>query len=627
MLLTTVVVAVALGIAAQVVAERFQLPAILPLLALGVLCGPSGLHWFSPASLEDSLMVLVHLGVAIILFEGGLSVNPRRLARVSGPVWSLVSVGAGVTAGLAAWLAHGLIGLPWPSAVLFGAVMTVTGPTVITPLVRHMIAPQPLKTILTSEGLITDSVGAVLAYIVLQWIERASTPLGVLGGTIAELVATGALLGFAAGSLGKFVIRRRLVTGDLSNLVVFALVLSCYMIAEHQAAQSGILAVVVMGFTMSAAELPDVAPLRAFKGQLTTLFISVLFILLAGQLDLTVIADLGWRGVAVVAGVIFVARPLAVLASAWHRQLGFRERVVLALTAPRGIVAAAVASLASRDLVRSGIAGGPALEGVVYLAILATGLWATLMSLTLPVALGYTRDPSRRKVLLVGANPLTVLLARLLAQHGRSSLTLDDSSWRLDPLRRAGFQVVHGDAREAETYENAGVERDTAVVAATTNDELNLLVAQKVHDEFGVENPVIALQEPPEELGRRSRAWLDLLGGRAARLPLWLDRIENGRAQLRRLDPHHEAAVMTLREVERELPHDVLRLLSWVGGEPTFRTPPDGAPAWEGLLLLVDGGRASELLGPLTEAVDVPIAVDGGGEGFELGDRPDSQPS
>jgi NhaP-type Na+/H+ or K+/H+ antiporter len=610
MILATVVVAVGLGIAAQVVAERFQLPAILPLLILGVLCGPAGLRWFDPASLEGSFMALVHLGVALILFEGGLSINPRRLARVSGPVWSLVSVGAAITAGSAAWLGHGLIGLQWPTAMLFGAVMIVTGPTVITPLVRHMIAPPLLKTVLISEGLITDALGAILAYVVLEWIERAGVPWGAVAGTIAELAATGALLGFAAGSLGKFVVRRRLVSSDLSNLVVLALVLGCYMAAEHEAAQSGILAVVVMGLTMGAAELPDVTPLKAFKGQLTTLFISVLFILLAGQLDLTPIADLGWRGVAVVAALIVVVRPLAVLASAWQRQLGVRERIVLAMTAPRGIVAAAVASLASRDLERGGFAGGHALEGIVYLTILVTGVWATVMSLGLPGLLGYTRDPSRRKVVLIGANPLTELIARLLAQHDRASVTVDDSSWRLDPLRRAGFGVVHGDAREAETYERAGVERDTTVVAATTNDELNLLVAQKVHDEFGVESPIIALQAPPEDLGRRSRAWLDLLGGRAAPLPRWFDRIKGGKARLRTLDPHDEEATSTLGEVERELPHHVLRLLSWVGGEPTFRTPAEGAPNWDRLVLLADEGRASELLAPLTEEIDVGVADD-----------------
>lgn len=610
MIVTTVVVAIALGIAAQVFAERFQLPAILPLLALGVLCGPSGMGWFAPASLGDSLEMLIHLGVAVILFEGGLSINPRRLAQVSGAVWSLVSVGVAITGVAASWLAHDIIGLPWSTAMLFGAIMTVTGPTVVTPLLRHMIAPRTVKTVLTSEGLITDPVGAVLAYVVLQFLQRSGSTWGAFAGELAELAITGAVLGFVGGSLVTFVLRRRWVSSELSNLVVLAVLMVTYLVAEHQAEQSGILAVVVMGFTVGAAELPDVAPLRAFKGQLTTLFISVLFILLSGQLDLSAVAQLGWSGVAVVAALIFVVRPVAVVASVWQKALGVKERLVLAMTAPRGIVAAAVASLASRELQRAGVAGGPALEGIVYLAILATGVWATLMAVTLPWVLGYSSDPSRRRVVLVGANPLTEILASLLAEGGRHTVTVDDSSWRLDNFRRAGFDVVTGDARETETYERAEVERDTTVLAATTNDELNLLVAQKVRDEFGIEHPMAVLQEPPEELGRRSRAWLDLLGGRGVRLPRWLDRIRNGTAQLFELDPGDEKAVATLREVERELPDRIVRLLAWSDEEPILRVPTGAVRDWDKLVLLVDRGRALELLSPVTRPCCVKLAED-----------------
>ncbi len=599
MILTTLVVAISLGIAAQVVAERFQLPAILPLLLLGILCGPSGLRWFEPSSLDGLLAVLVELGVAVILFEGALSANRKRMASVGVSVWNLVTLGVAVTGAGAAWLAHTLAAMPWPTAALFGAIMTVTGPTVIGPLLRHMVAPRKLKTLLLAEGLITDAIGAVLAYLVLQWILRASVPWQSLLGELAELALTGAVLGFAAGALARVVVRHRVVTGELSNLVVLSLVVLCFMVAEHRAPQSGVLAVVVMGFTMAAADLPDLAPLRSFKGQLTTLIISVLFILLAGQLDLAAVAGLGFAGVAVVAGLILVVRPAAVLVSVWPGQLGGRERVALALTAPRGIVAAAVASLAARELERSGLGGGTTLEGLVYLAILVTGAWATLMALALPVALGYTRDPRRRRVVLVGANALTAVLAGLLEARGRTTVTIDDSSWRLAPLRRAGHAVVFGDARQASVFEEAGVERDTVVVAATTNDELNLLVAQKVHDEFGVEHPVAALQEPPEELGRRSQAWLDLLGGGRVDLPRWLERLHEGAASVVSVDLRDGTTRDALQELEGEHAGEVVRLVGWSGGEPVFRVPSGGAGGWEDGVLLVAAGRAEEIVRPV----------------------------
>lgn len=598
-ILETLVAAVALGIAAQVVAERFHLPAILPLLVLGILCGPSGLGLFAPASLGDVLEVFIHLGVAIILFEGGLTLDPQRLLKVGAPVRNLLTIGAAVTAAGAAWLAHAALALPWPTAVLFGAIMTVTGPTVIVPLLRHMIAPRPVKTVLLSEGLIIDPIGAVAAYLVLQWIEQPGTPPMEIGGAILHLAAVGTVLGFVAGALAKLIVRSRVVGGELTNLAILALLTVCYLVSEQQAHQSGILAAMVMGFTMSAAELPDLSPLKAFKGQLTTLVISSLFILLAGQLRIGPVVALGWPSLVVVVGLVFLVRPASVLLSVWPSHLPWRDRVVLAMTAPRGIVAAAVASLAARQMNQLGIPGGTAVEGLVYVTILATGAWATVMAIFLPWVLGYTRDPSRRRAVIVGANPVTERLARLLRASGRDTVVIDAVSWRLDRFRKASVGVVCGDARDASTYEEAGVERDSTVIAATTNDELNLLVAELVRDEFGVEHPVVVQQHPPEELGRRSRAWVDLLGARGVEIPWWIRQIENEHVRLVEVDPGDQAAMGTLREAEREVGRRILRLATRSAGDIGLGVDDEHVAGVDRLLLLVADGRAHELLRPV----------------------------
>ncbi|HEX2162745.1 MAG TPA: cation:proton antiporter, partial [Thermoanaerobaculia bacterium] len=501
LLLQTVAVAVVLGILGQVVADRFKLPAILPLLLFGVAAGPYALGIVQPASLGEGLEVFIRLGVAVILFEGGLSLDPAQLRRVGAPVRNLLTLGVLVTWLGAAWLARAVIDLPWSTAALFGAVVSVTGPTVIVPLLRHMIAPRRLRTVLVSEGLIVDPIGAVLAYLVLQWIERADRPFAALSGELLVLAATGCVLGFVAGSIGKYVARSRLVGRDLRNLVVLALLVGMFLLAEMQAPESGILGAVVMGLTMAAAAIPDLEPLRAFKEQLTMLFISLLFILLAARLDLSAVFELGGRGLLVVAGLILLVRPLAVAASVWPSHLDWRQRLVLALTAPRGIVAAVVASLVAIQLRDAGIAGAEAVEGLVYVVILVAGIWATAMAVVLPRLLGWTRDPSRRLTVLVGANALTQELAAALTGEGRRVVAVDAVGWKLEPFRSAGVQTVRGDARDASTYEEAGVERDTHVVALTTNDELNLIVAELVRGEFGVEHPVVALQRPPEELG------------------------------------------------------------------------------------------------------------------------------
>jgi NhaP-type Na+/H+ or K+/H+ antiporter len=624
-ILTTLVGAIALGITGQIIAERFQLPAILPLLVFGILFGPFGLGLVHPEALGEALEAFIHLGVAIILFEGGLSLDPQRLAKVGAAVRNLLTIGVAVTGVVAAALAHWIVDMPWATAALFGAIVTVTGPTVIVPLLRHLIAPREVKTVLLSEGLIVDPIGAILAYIVLQWIQRAGIPFRSLTGELLMLAATGIVLGFAAGALAKLILRTRVVGGELRNLSVLALLMVCYLASEHQAQQSGILAAVVMGFTISAAELPDLVSVRAFKGQLTTLIISMLFILLAAQLDLGTVIALGWNGVAVTAGLIFLVRPLSVAFSIWPGQLDGRGRTVIALTAPRGIVAAAVASLAAHEMGKAGVDGAIEMEGLVYLSILATGAWSTVGALVLPRILGYTADPARRRAVVVGANALTQTLAQVLTNNGRTTITVDAVAWRLDRFRQAGLRTVVGDARDVVTYEEAGLERDSLMVVATTNDELNLLVAELARTEFGVEHPVVAMQRPPDDLGRRSRAWIDVLGGTGIDVPKWIRRIENHKISELVIDPQSADSMEALRTVEKESNNSVIRLVAFTRDEPSFVVSDARLGYSDRLILLVKEGRPHEILEPYdlsnSEAPNDSVEMGGGNESRTQGSR------
>lgn len=596
MILTTVAAAVFLGILAQVLAERWKLPAILPLLLFGMAAGPQALKIVNPSALGDFFGVFVHIGVAVILFEGGLSLHLPELRRVGRPVGQLLSLGMAVTWLTSAALAHYFLGLAWPTAALFGAIVTVTGPTVIVPLLRHMIAPRPVKTVLISEGLIIDPIGAVLAYLVLQWILRAGIPPQEIARELFTLAATGALLGFAFGKLGDTFAKRRIGGGELRNLTVLALVLMCFLAAERTAPESGILAVVVMGVTMSAANIPDLEPLRAFKEQLTILLISVLFVLLAGQLDLRAVFDLGWPGLAVAVGMVILVRPLSVFLSVFPRQMDTKQRTVLALLAPRGIVAAAVASLVARELTDHGIAGGAALEGLVYLVIVVTGLWATAMALGLPRWLGYVNDPSRRLMVLVGANAVSRGLALNLQAEGRRVVVVDSVRTKLDELRRQGIGAVRGDARASATYERAGVERDTQVLLLTTNDELNLLAAELVRGEYGVEHPVAALHTPSPELGSERRAWLNLFGGDAIDLVGWRERLKAGRAGFLTLEVADDSLRDALEDLQENSPEDLVVVCSWTDGRPHFHVDAPTLADARRVTVLVAGEARNELV-------------------------------
>jgi NhaP-type Na+/H+ or K+/H+ antiporter len=608
-ILATFVAAVLLGILAQVVAHRWKLPAILPLLILGMAAGPSGFALFDPASLGHGLEVIIHLGVAVILFEGGLSLNLEQLRKVGGPLRNLLTLGTAITGVGGAALAHYTTGVSWPTASLFGAIVTVTGPTVISPLLRHMVAPKNVRTLLMSEGLMIDPIGAVLAYLVLQWINKSGMGFQPLVQEIVWVAGVGSVLGFVAGMLAVAAVHYRHLGEELRNLAILALLMGCFLLAERQAPQSGILASVVMGLTVSAAKIPDLSPLKAFKGQLTVLIISVLFILLSGRLDLDAMWALGRDGALVVAGLILLVRPLAVFLSVSGKKLGWRERVMLGLTAPRGIVAAAVASLAAIQLRTRGMdADAALLEGLVYLVIITTCVWATLMSSWLPRLLGFYGDPSRRRVVLVGASGVSMALAHLFQAQKWTVVVLDSVQRKLMELRERRILAVSGDARDAASYDVAGVERDTLVIALTTNDELNLLVAELVREEFGVEHPVVVMQQVSSEFGQVRRAWVDLLGNRDFDVTRWSRRLLDDQATILTVDvPQNDDEHQIFLSRLREEAQDLVVLFCWKNGQPHFEWSNDSLHELSRLSLLV--GREdlrSEMENLAQSAVEEP---------------------
>ncbi len=612
-ILATLVIAVFLGILAQVVAHRLKLPAILPLLLIGMAAGPFGLEFLHPETLGGALEAIIHLGVAVILFEGGLSLDLGQLQKVGRTVRNLLSVGVFVTWIGAAWLAHWLGGVEWSTAVLFGAIVTVTGPTVVAPLLRHMIAPRRVRTILLSEGLMIDPIGAVLAYLVLQTVSssQVAPDWHSMIIEIFTLVLVGSVLGYAAAAIGRLVSQNRRVAGELRNLVVLALLLGAYLVAEQLAPQSGIVAAVVMGLAMSFSEVADVHPLKAFKEQLTVLIISVLFVLLSGQLDLGAIVDLGWRGLAVALGLILIVRPLSVLASVIPpSRLSWREKVVLGLTAPRGIVAAAVASLAAIQLREGGqVQAAANLEGLTYLVILLTCTWATAMAIVLPRILGYLDDPSRRLLVFVGSNTLSTRLALEFKQRGWTSLVIDSDQEKLDQLAAHDIVSVRGDARATETYQVAGIERDSRVLALTANDELNLLVAELVRDEFGVEHPIVAMQRPAEDLGRLRKAWLDLLGNRPFAMTHWCRLLENCKAQLATVAvPTGPQRDHQLRDLLLAEDSDLRLICAWKDERPNFEIDLEELSVYSELTLLATTSLFEQRLNAiLTPPPDEPL--------------------
>ncbi|HRD66002.1 MAG TPA: sodium:proton antiporter [Candidatus Competibacter sp.] len=439
------------GIGAQWLAWWLRLPAILPLLAVGLLAGPVT-GWLNPARLFGHLLFpMVSLGVAVILFEGALTLRFAEIRSQARVVRNLVSVGA-----LANWLiiasaARFCAALPWSLALLFGALVTVTGPTVVAPLLRSVRPEREIANILRWEGILIDPIGALLAVLVFEFTVSEQHQHTVL--MFGVTVIAGTLLGLAGASLLATLLRRQWLPDYLHRVASLALVLSVFALSNALAAESGLLAVTVMGLRLANIRDLLIDDILDFKETLTLLLISVLFIVLAARIDLGAFADMGWGAVGVLLVVLFVARPVAVWLATAGSKLDWRRKAALAWIAPRGIVAAAVSALFALQLEQLGYIQARTLAALTFLVIVVTVTLQSLTAKTVVRRLGVAAPPPRG-VLIVGGNLVAREVAKTL--HERDiPVILADSAWEnIRAARMTGIPVYHGNvlSEHADTY-------------------------------------------------------------------------------------------------------------------------------------------------------------------------------
>ncbi|MCI0340960.1 MAG: cation:proton antiporter [Planctomycetales bacterium] len=480
----TLVGALAAGMLAQLAAERLRIPSILLLLPAGILLGPSGLGLLEPDRLGSALEALVSIGVAIILFEGSLTLRLADVRQWRGPIGRLASVGLLTTATLAAGLAVSLGGLEPAHAALFGALVSVTGPTVIRPLLRRVPVSHGAATTLEGEGILADVAGVVLAVAVLEVVLGH----GLLGGLLqfAVRVALGTGVGLAGAALLRAIVRRSgLVPDDLVAPCGLAGVLGLYAAAERMLPESGLVAVVAAGLVLESEVGARGEAFRALKETLTVLFLSLIFVLLGAHVPLTTVAGAGWGGVATVAGLVLVVRPACVAVSTLRTRLTLRERFFLMGVAPRGVVAASVASLFALRLERQGLPGGDRVVALVFLTVIATVAVYGLGAAPLARALGVRRDPEKT-LLLVGANALGRRIGRLFADAGWRVTLLDRNERRCALAAEAGLRAVAGSALDPDDLERAGAGASGCVLALTENPEVNALACRLARQHFRV---------------------------------------------------------------------------------------------------------------------------------------------
>jgi len=498
-----IIIAIAAGIFARAIANFFRVPSIVFLLIFGVALGGNGLNLVQPRLLGDGLEAIVSISVALILFDGGLNLQLKELGKVSASLRNLITIGTLITligGGIAAyWLSE----FPWTIAFLYAALVVVTGPTVINPIIEEVGLDRRLATILEGEGVLIDAIGSVLAVVVLDVALNPTSSAFAVVSDLGWRLGVGGVLGAIAGwLLGKFLQRAAFLAEDTKSAVVVAAVLGLFGIAQEIQSESGLTAVVLMGLVLRASEIPNSRDLLKFKSQLVALIVSVLFILLSANLSIPSIFALGWDGVKTVLFLMLVVRPLNVIVSTWNSGFSWRQKAFLAWCAPRGIVAASVASLFSILLTERGVNGGESIKALVFLTIAMTVFLQGLSAKLVAKLLGLNQ-PDISGLVIVGSNPIGILVARLFQANGQNVAIIDTSADLCRQAEAYDIPTFVSNGLEAKSLAEAGLDSAGTFLALTINIDVNIVIAQLAVKEF---NPPKVFAVYVRDGDRRSQA-------------------------------------------------------------------------------------------------------------------------
>jgi NhaP-type Na+/H+ or K+/H+ antiporter len=460
-----------LGILAQWVAWKFKIPAILPLILIGLLVGPiastyineDGSKWIEPVwngtkglFPGDGLFYFVSLAISIILFEGGLTLKRSEINNVGPVITKLITLGSVVTFFSSGVLAYFLFNLSWDISFLFAGLIIVTGPTVITPILRNIPLKKDVSTVLKWEGILIDPIGALVAVLVFEFIsvegDSGFTRTALI--EFGKIVLFGTTFGFTFAHALAYAINKNFIPHYLLNVVSLSTVLLVFVESEIFAHESGLLAVVVMGMVLGNSKLDNIKELLYFKESLSVLLISILFILLAANINMEDLMLLyTWKTLALFGTVVFVIRPLGVFLSAIGSTLKFNEKVFISWVGPRGIVAAGIASLFGSKLIKQGVEGAEYITPLVFMIVLGTVLLNATTARPFAKLIGVFLKRSEG-VLMVGASQFSRIIARYLEDNGRHVVLIDSNQNNIQLAQEAGLEAINTDIYSDELGDN-----------------------------------------------------------------------------------------------------------------------------------------------------------------------------
>jgi NhaP-type Na+/H+ or K+/H+ antiporter len=491
-----------LGILAQWVAWKFKIPAILPLILIGLLVGPiaaeflseDGTKWIEPIwngekglFPGEGLYYFVSLAISIILFEGGLTLKRSEIKNVGPVITKLITLGSAITFFGAGIIAHLIFNLSWQLSFLFSGLIIVTGPTVITPILRNIPLKKDLSTVLKWEGILIDPIGALVAVLVFEFIsvegDSGFTKTALV--EFGKIILFGTTFGFTFAHALAFAINKKLIPHYLLNVVSLSTVLLVFVESEVFAHESGLLAVVVMGMVLGNGKLNNLKELLYFKESLSVLLISILFILLAANINIEDLMLLyTWKTAYLFGIVVFVIRPAAVFLSTYGSKLKVNEKLFISWVGPRGIVAAGIASLFGSKLLKQGIQGAEYITPLVFMIVLGTVLLNATTARLFAKLVGVFLKKSGG-ILIVGASKISRLLGHYLESNGRHVVLIDSNEKNIEKATELGLEAITTNIYSDTLMDNIELSDIGYIMALTGNSDINKFAINKFGSQFG----------------------------------------------------------------------------------------------------------------------------------------------
>lgn len=487
-LLHKFILVIFLGIAAQWFAWRFKLPSIVLLSVSGLMVGPV-FGWVHPTQdFGGFMVVLIKLAVAIILFEGGLNLHFHELKQAGRAVRQVIIIGLPL-----AWLfgflaSHHVQGLSLPVALLLSAILVVTGPTVIMPLIRETRISPRLSSLFKWEGIVNDPLGALLAVLIFQFSLSSEhyDPIQQIFRSVGLAVMISAALGLGSGWLLKHAFRKEFVPEFLKVPLILSLVFCIYGVANSVQDEAGLLAVTVFGVMLGNIGLSIIHELRRFKEHITTLLVSTVFIILTADINPAQLLEMEWRSAAFLICILFLVRPLSIWLSTIGSGLNWNERMMLGWIAPRGVVAASVAGLLAPQMIAHGYKDAVLLVPLVFAVVFSTVVLHGFSFSRVARVLGLSAK-NQGGVMIVGASPWSTELARVIQQAGIPVLLVDSSWHDLREARLKSIPIYYGEILSENSEQNMDLSEMGYLLTASMNDSYNALVSGAFVHHFGRE--------------------------------------------------------------------------------------------------------------------------------------------